>query len=347
MGILQHSMFRKVLRSLVILAVTLALVWLAFSNIEFDTLLDDLKQANYFWVIISVIIGYLAFVSRGMRWVLVVDSMGYKASAWNAIHAVTLGYFANMFVPRAGEIARCTSLSKTDDIPVDKLLGTVIAERVVDMIFLLTFILAAIILQFDNFMTFLADVEAARQTEDGSTSMLSKFIYILGGGFVVAIVLLFIFRKRIIASRLFSKIKAFVVGMKVGVTAIFTMKRKGAFVLHSLFIWTVYYLIIYLNFFALSQTTALGFADGVFMTVAGGLGMLVPAQGGIGSYHLAVTYAMLVLGKAYAMPEILSYQTGLTYATLIHTSQALMILISGAVALILLSLAGKKRKQSA
>src|SRR5690606_30260646 len=107
---------------------------------------------DYTYVIFSIIMGYLAFMSRGMRWVLLLEPLGKKPNTWNAIHSVTIGYFANLLVPRAGELARCTALYQTDDIPVNRLFGTVILERVIDMIMLLFLVLLTLILEFDLLM---------------------------------------------------------------------------------------------------------------------------------------------------------------------------------------------------
>lgn len=340
-----NKRFGKILRTLIILAVTGGLLYLAFRNIDFAEMKEDLWAANFYWVGVSVLLGWLAFVARGLRWLILIDSLGFKAKVWNSIHAVTFGYFANLFVPRAGEIARCTSLNQTDDIPVDKLIGTVIVERVIDFFFLGLFVLASLILQFDNIIAFFQSVNDARSSggdAPGGASLLTYFAIAAGIGLVI----LFIFRKRILAMPLFAKIRTFMIGVFEGMKTVYKMKSKGSFIAYTLFIWAAYFGMIYVNFFSIPGLNVLGVADGVTMTVVGGLGMVVPAQGGIGSYHLAVSYGMTVLGQSYGLEETINYQSGLTYATLIHASQTLMILISGAIALFALYLARTKKSRS-
>ncbi len=334
----------KIIRTLVVLIITGVLIFFAFRDIDTSELVHDLSEANYAWVLWTVFLGWLAYVARGLRWLILIDTMGYKAMAWHSIHAVTIGYFTNLFIPRAGEIARCTSLSQVEDIPVDKLIGTVIVERVIDFIFLGMFVLAALAIQFDNIMGFFTAISEARASSDGSGS--STLLYVLGGGFTVAVIILFLFRKHILELPIFLKVRAFLLGVFDGMKTVYKMKRKGAFIAYTLLIWLTYFGMIYFNFFSLPKFDLLTIGDGVTMTVIGGLGMVVPSQGGIGSYHLAVAYGMTVLGSAYGLENIFNYQSGLTYATLVHSSQTLMSLFTGSIALFALYLARTRKKRS-
>jgi len=340
-----NKRFGKILRTLIILAVTGGLLYLAFRNIDFAEMKEDIWAADFRWVLVSVLLGWLAFVARGIRWIILIDSLGFKANVWNSIHAVTFGYFANLFVPRAGEIARCTSLNQTDDVPVDKLIGTVIVERVIDFFFLGLFILASLILQFDNIIAFFQSVNEARSS-GGDAGEESNLLTYIGIAFAAGLIVLFALRKRILAMPLFDKIRSFMFGVLEGMKTVYKMQRKGAFIAYTLFIWAAYFGMIYVNFYSIEGLDILGVADGVTMTVVGGLGMVVPAQGGIGSYHLAVSYGMTVLGQSYGLEETINYQSGLTYATIIHASQTLMILTSGAIALFALYLARTKKSRS-
>ncbi|QTN38112.1 flippase-like domain-containing protein [Cryomorphaceae bacterium] len=340
-----NKRFSKILRTILILVITGVLIFFAFQGIELDELIQDLSEANYWWVLWTVLLGWFAYVARGLRWLILIDAMGYKANTWRSIHAVSIGYFTNLLVPRAGEIARCTSLSQTDDIPVDKLFGTVIVERVIDFIILGLFILTALIVQFDNIMGFFTAVGEARSTGSSGGGISTLLLYLAGIG-VLVLVLFWVFRKRLMATVLFEKVRGFILGVFDGMKTVYKMKRKGAFIGYTLIIWFTYFGMIYYNFFSLPNFDVLGIGDGITMTVIGGLGMVVPSQGGIGSYHLAVSYGMTVLGSSYGLEDILNKQSGLTYATLVHTSQTLMSLVAGSIALFALYLARTRKNRS-
>ena len=130
------------------------LLWLAFRKTDPTELWESLRHADYRYVILSMLMGYAAYISRGMRWLLLLETMNYKPRSWASIHSVAIGYFANMAVPRAGEVARCTSLNKLEDIPVSKLFGTVIVERTLDFIMLISFVSGALLTSYSSFTAF-------------------------------------------------------------------------------------------------------------------------------------------------------------------------------------------------
>ena len=129
----------------------IGLAYLAFKNQDPKTLISQLKDVNYFWVLASIAFGFIAIVSRGLRWVILLKNLNYSIGRLNSIYAVAIGYFTNIAVPRAGEITRCTSLNQTENIPIDKLFGTIILERAIDFIFLISLSLLVLILKFELF----------------------------------------------------------------------------------------------------------------------------------------------------------------------------------------------------
>ena len=127
------------------------LTYLAFKNQDPKTLIAQLKDVNYFWILASILFGFIAIVSRGLRWVILLKNLNFSIGKLNSIYAVAIGYFTNIAVPRAGEITRCTSLNQTEDVPIDKLFGTIILERAIDFIFLISLSLLVLILKFELF----------------------------------------------------------------------------------------------------------------------------------------------------------------------------------------------------
>ena len=146
---------KKWIKYLLFLAVAVLLLFLAFKNQNPKTLVEQLKTVDYLWVWISIICGFLAIVSRGIRWVILINNMGYQTSTLHSVYSVAIGYFTNIAIPRAGELTRCTTLSQSENIPVDKLFGTIILERTIDFIILISLICFTFLIEFEAFSTFL------------------------------------------------------------------------------------------------------------------------------------------------------------------------------------------------
>jgi uncharacterized membrane protein YbhN (UPF0104 family) len=316
-----NKVLKNVLKYTVFIAIAVVSFYFAFKGIKFEEFLNDLKAARYEFVFLSMVMGYLAFISRGMRWVLLLEPIGEKANTWHAIHAVTIGYFTNLFVPRAGELARCTALYQTDKVPVNKLFGTVILERVVDFIMLIGLMLLTLIVEFDRLQRFFVDAFAQDPGEDsgGNAYKIIALLMLVSGG-----IALYFLRHRFSHLPLYGRVKDFWGGIKDGLRSIGKLKSKWPFILHTIFIWAMYYLMVYICVFALPQTKDIDPSSGLFIMIVAGLGMVVPTPGGAGSYHYLVKMAMVTLG--------ISATVGLSFATLVHEGQLLMTIIGGAIA---------------
>jgi uncharacterized membrane protein YbhN (UPF0104 family) len=326
---------KNLLKYSIFFGLAVLLVYLAFSKSDPAKLWADILQADYWWVLLGAFLGYTALISRGYRWLILLEPMGYKPKAWNSVHSVAVLYIVNMAVPRAGEVARCTSLNQVENIPVDKLFGTVILERVVDFVMLLAIMLFTFFMYVDELLQFFA--LALGNTQAGSPSNNTKFI-LLGVAAVFGVLFL-IFRKRIINHPKFETVRNFWNGMKEGLKTIKTMRRKRAFILHTLYIWSTYFLMVYVAFYAMPTTSHLAWHDAFFVFVAASLGIVVPTPGGIGAYHYLVMLALTILG--------LSETDGLAYATIVHSSQTLMLLIAGAFGFLFLYLERRKKDTNA
>lgn len=310
---------KNILKYLLFLGIGGFLFYLAFRNTEFEKLVEDFKHANYGYVLASMVMGYLAFISRGIRWTLLLEPLGKKPNKWNAINAVTVGYFSNVLVPRAGELARCTALHSTDKIKVDRLFGTVILERLIDGLMLMLLILLTFVLKFDELMSFFNSAFSNNDTPEDSSGLVIKIsiaAVILGG-----LIAVYFLRHKFAHLPGYVKARNFWWGIKDGIRSIGKMRSIWPFVLHTLFIWALYYGMLYVCFFALDTTDHLSPADGLFIMIVAGLGMVVPTPGGIGAYHYLVMLGLSI----YGIPK----DDGVSFATLVHTCQLVMILISG------------------
>tara|TARA_B100001057_G_scaffold128596_1_gene127682 strand:- start:712 stop:1713 length:1002 start_codon:yes stop_codon:yes gene_type:complete len=319
----------SVLKYLFFLILGGGILYLVLKGKDLNKMLEDLRSAEYKYLVASMVFGYAAYLFRALRWLMLLKTMNYNTSVSHATNAIAAGYFANVVFPRAGEIVRCTSLYKVTGIPVNKLFGTVLLERAIDLVMLLACIAVGFVLKYNELSSFVGSVGGGT----GSAG-LSNTKLLIAVCFFVVLSGLYFFRDQLKQSKLYQKVVFLGVGVKEGFQTAFFMKQKELFVLYTLLIWLMYLLMTYVCFFSIPETSSLRFIDGLYIMVIGGLGMIVPVQGGLGPYHAAVTLGIVSLG--------LSETTGITLALLIHTAQSIMILITGTIAAIVLSFAKRK-----
>ncbi len=318
--------WRKVLSTLLFFAIGMGLFWLAMQGVEdTDALVRDMRSAKWWGIAASFLMGYLAIVSRGLRWNLLLAPMGHYPSPSRSVHAVAFSYFANAFVPRSGEVARCAALNQTDDIPVDLLLGTVITERVVD--FLMLFGLVAFSL-VTNLQAFLLLMEKAELPATASLVTLAA-LGLAGLGLVFWLV------QQKGRSGLLGKMASFLQGIGQGIQSVLAMEKRAAFMAHTFFIWVMYFLMSYVLFLAIPAVDTIGLTDAVLVMVAGGFGMVLPAPGGIGSYHWAVSLGFAAVGFVGDI--------GFAVANVIWLTQTLMMVAAGGLGYIVLFLYRMRR----
>jgi len=290
-----------------------------------DALIEKMSSAPAWAISLTFLMGLLAVISRGLRWNLLLSPMGYKASHTNAVASVAFGYLANIFVPRSGEVARCATLNSTDDVPVDKLIGTVITERVVDVAMLLVFLTVALITNFDAVIGMLSSV----QIPGGSALVmlgLALGVFAIGG---------YAMLKR---RRKSSKVLNFIKGIIYGVKSIQNMEGRIPFVLHTLFIWIMYYLMAYVLFVSMDGLEELGIFQGLWVMVSGGFGMLFPSPGGVGSYQGAVMLGFESVGYDKVI--------GLAVGNVVWITQTTMLIIAGSIGYFLIIIARLNKSQA-
>jgi uncharacterized protein (TIRG00374 family) len=291
-------------------------MYFAFKDQNISEIISMMSYVNYKFIFISMICGALAIISRGLRWVFLIESLGYKASNKNCIHTVSVGYLTNILVPRAGEISRCTSLQQVEKIPFDKLFGTIILERLIDLAILIILVFIAFVYKFAEISLFFEKVLGTDSSTNSNNTLLIVLV-------VFGTIFLFIqlFKKRLSQFSLFQKIKNIINGLKDGLASFNNLKEKTPFIIHTILIWLMYIVMTFICFFAIEETEHLNILDGIYITIIGGLGMVVPSQGGIGSYHLAVKLGLSGIGIAM--------QPALLFAFAVHTAQTLMTIIFG------------------
>ncbi len=299
------------------IAIGIYLSWYFFSGLT-DKQLEQTKNAfynaNYFWVFLSLFVSFLSHVSRSYRWLFLLETMGYKPKFSNAYHAVMSGYVINFTVPRSGEIARAGLLASYEKVPFEKGFATIVVERVVDVIMLGIVVLISGYLQTDS-----EAFNKITQSEEGGSSNLIWYIFI---GMVVfgTVGLVFYFKNK--------KIKAFVneklLGFYDGLKSIWTMKKKWAYIFHTVFIWVCYVGSIWIAALAFEETKeiTIGCIFGMFVVGAAAISLL---PGGIGAYPAWLTAVLLIYGIDFAGFGIFTW-----------VGQTLMLVILGLISLFLI-----------
>jgi uncharacterized protein (TIRG00374 family) len=322
-----NATIKTALKIIIPLILTVLIVWYISGLFDFEKVKNKLQHADYSWVAITIVISLLAHLSRAYRWNLLIEPLGYKPPLGKTFLAVMVGYFGNIFVPRMGEVLRCVVLNRIDRVPFNSSLGTVVAERVIDFLCLLTLIGISLLLEFERFSALISKLFAAKEKTPGMMGN-NNFIIVAGFIAIIFIIIFYFFRKAIFSSSFFMGLKKFAYGIWEGVISIKKMERKWSFILHTFIIWICYYFMTYLIFYSLPATADLGPMAGLVILIVGGLGMSAPTQGGIGAFHYLVAGALQLF---YGLTE----DDGVAYALLIHTSQLISVLVVGFISLII------------
>ncbi|WP_288443445.1 lysylphosphatidylglycerol synthase transmembrane domain-containing protein [uncultured Chryseobacterium sp.] len=322
------SPVKSILTIVISLAFAGFFLWLALRGLDFKVIQKSLAKANYIWVLFASVFGLLAYWFRAIRWNLMLEPMGHRISNSNALWSISFGYLMNLTIPRSGEVARATALYGVEKVPVDKSFGTIILERVVDLICMLGFLGLTLLFKYDAILSFYKN--------SGVNINPTKIILILSI-LVIGTVLFFVFRKKLAEVPFLGKVVSFIDGIFQGITSIFKLKEKGKFILYTLGIWICYYLAAYLVCFALPETSAFTFADGFFIIVVGTLGMIIPASGGIGAYNLAMKYGFMALFISVGKSADFGGEMGLTYSFISLPLQIVIMLVMGLISIPMLA----------
>jgi glycosyltransferase 2 family protein len=311
---------------LAFLIVGLALMWFAFRSVDFNKLSSELKEADYSWLLLSIFFGLVAFISRARRWMLLINPLGHHPSFMNSFYALMTGYLANLALPRVGEITRCVALGRKEKIPVEQLIGTVVVERTIDFISLLTIMVTLIFTSSSDIGLFMKEsilkpIEQNVVAVFGSTWILWAILFITG---TIILGLMIGYRHSLRKIRFFAKMFDLARGIINGLKTITNLKRKWEFIFHTVFIWINYALMTWVVVFSLEITSNISFGNSIFLLVIGGLAMSAPVQSGLGAFHYIISRGLLIV---YGIP----LEDGLVYALLTHESQLIFVVIIGTI----------------
>ncbi|WP_405294152.1 YbhN family protein [Algibacter sp. Ld11] len=297
------------------------LVWYSLSKVSISKVIEYAQNADYTWIILGVFLGLLSHLSRSYRWLFMLEPMGYKIKFGNSIMAVFATYLINYTIPRAGEVARASILTNYEGVPFEKGFGTIVAERIADMLVMLGIIAITLFLQFDFIYGFL--IEKFNPLKIG----IALFICVILG-------LLFLRLIKRSKSKLALKIRNFANGLIEGALSIFKMKKKWAFIFHTLFIWGMYLLMFYVTSFSITELHGIS-AGAILIGFISASFSIAATNGGIGSYPLAIYAAFSIFGIAE--------EPSIAFGWIMWASQTLMVILFGGISLIYLPIYNRKK----
>ncbi len=319
-----NTQLKKILKTILPISLGVFLVWYSYNATSVEDRAQIIKyitEANIFWVSISIIIGFLSHVSRAIRWNYLLEPLGYKPKLTNNILIIFLSYFANALVIRSGEVLRPTALATYEDVPFEKGFGTIVSERIIDVVMLLILILIAFLLQANIIISIL---------EENGIGLIGSVAIL-----ICAIIGLFTAIKIISksTSNIALKIKTFLRGIQDGVLSIFKMKHKWAFIFHTLFIWVSYVAMFWVIKFTVLETVDLSLSEILVAFIAGAFAMSA-TNGGLGLFPIVVSKVLVVFG--------ISEISGDAYGWIMWIAQTLMLVVFGAISFLLLPLLNRK-----
>ena len=309
------------------LAIAALLFWYLYKDEDFNEMMGRFRTANLNWIYLSIALAMVSHLLRAWRWNMLLEPLGYQLKTSRTFLAVMVGYLANFVVPRMGEVSRCGVLKKTDNVSVSRGFGSVVTERVFDMICLLAIVAFTLAIEFRRLKDFILNLFL-----DKATSLEENFITLISIGitFLFGAVLIFFLLKRNQAflrkNKYYNKLTAFLRQLVEGITSVRKLKNPVLFWVATVGIWVCYYFMTYVVFFSMESTANLGYSAGFILLVLGGIGMAAPVQGGIGAFHYLVSAGLLLYGVAE--------NEGIIFAFVLHTTNSIAIIGVGSLSLI-------------
>jgi uncharacterized protein (TIRG00374 family) len=331
------SRLKAILQYILILGITLILVAFSLRGItvaegedKFDFLLKTWQSADKTWLLIMAVIAMISHTLRAERWRMLMAPAGQQTTLGNSLLSLMVGYLVNLVIPRGGEVSRCYNLYKLEKTPVELSFGTVVVERMIDVVCLLLLIMIAFIVESTKLFAFINTLPIS--TSGLGTKVLTFSLVV--AFFVVAYVV-----ARWIIKRN-TKLNDFLIqkwrGFKEGLTTVFKLKNKWLFILHSFLIWFFYFLMSYAVIQAFPETNHLGFSAVMSLFAIGSIAMAAPLPGGTGSYHVLVPQGLVFL---YGIPQT----DAVAFTFIFHGWQTALMIVAGAISIVITSIRVKKR----
>lgn len=327
----------NILKYLLFLAAGILVFWWVYRGESPEQYKEAFRNLNYFWIIVSLVFSLLSILSRAIRWNMLIRPLGYRPKTYNSFLSILIMYFVNLLLPRAGEVFRCTILGRYERIPFTKLAGTVVVERMADLI---TLMLLAIVIILSQLGVFIEFYSTHPDIKDKVLQILSARNIILAAAALVLLVLILLISRRYLKKRtrkksgLARKLNLLKRNFIEGIRSIAKMENKWLFLGHTALIFTSWLLMLYVVFLAYGPTAHLTLRVGMITFLMGGLAMLAPVQGGIGPWHFMVYETLFIYGIDKA--------DGKVFALIAHATTNLIYLVFGLLALLIIPLVNRR-----
>ncbi|MCK5277171.1 MAG: flippase-like domain-containing protein [Cyclobacteriaceae bacterium] len=310
------------------LGIAALLLWYVYRDISFESLKKQFVNINYYWIAFSIVMALVSHYLRAYRWNILLETLGYHLKASRTFIAVMVGYFVNNLVPRLGEVSRCGILKKNDNVPMTSAFGSVVAERTLDLLILITIASITFPIEFDRLNQFVIDNFQDKIPNSESIYGLALAAFgIIIALFLLVFILFKLFRDKLHRNPIYLKIRRFTRELLDGFLSIRKIKNQIGFWLSTIGIWLLYYLMLFAVFYAFPPTSNLGLMAGLTILIMSGLGMSAPVQGGIGVFHILVSGVLALYG--------ISVEEGKVFALVAHTTQFMTIMIFGGISFVI------------
>ncbi len=329
----------NVFKYLLLLALSGALMWYALRNLDFGRMAQEVRAARPEWILLSLVVTLPGFLSRAWRWKMQLEAARRPVGFWEAYHAMMVGYLANLVLPRAGEVARCTVLARTTGVPVKVSLGTVITERLIDVLMLFSLLGLLLLVEFSRLKDFFWGLLHDRYNSLAANQtllLIAAATLALGG--VLMLTLLWRAYQRYRHHPKVQRVAEFVKGLLDGLLSVARIRNQPSFWAHTLFTWSTYFFTALALFPTLPSTAGLDWHAGLALLVIGGFGMAAPVQGGIGVFHILVQGALMAYG--------LGKEQGMAYALISHTTQTVLVVVLGGISFVASMLQTTRRRRA-
>lgn len=315
---------KEIIKLLVLFGITAVIIWYLFRDIPWMDVVETVKGFNYWWIGLSMFLGILSHFLRAWRWKLMLDASNKNVWLWNSFFAVMIGYLANSVIPRLGEITRCGVMNRKEKVSVPYALGTVITERLIDLVMLGIVTAITILSQLGLLGDFF------KEKAESVTAFLSSNWWLLVVCGLIFIGAIWFWRSdKFKESAFFSKIRDLISQGIDGLRSVQRTKNPTGFWLSTLGIWVLYFVMLWVITLGSPETKDLGPLAGLSILVMGTFGMASPTPNGLGTFHFFVASVLVLYG--------LEYEKGVIIATVMHTSQFITILIWGSLSLLLVN----------
>ncbi len=318
-----HSSVKSILKYLTMIAITALLLWLSLRGLQIegenkiDFLWDAWKKSDKFYLWLMAIVAVFSHLLRALRWRMLLQPLGHQVNLFHSFISLMTGYMVNLAVPRGGEVSRCYNLYQLEKTPVEVSFGTVITERIADVICLLFLVVASFYLEWEKLKAFLDRMDFSK----GNSINIPSWVWLAFAGFIILVGLGFFLRKN-------ERLVKLVLGFKDGLLSVFHLKNKWLFILYSIGIWVLYFVMSYCVIKAFPETSALGFSAVVTLFAIGSIAMAAPLPGGTGSYHVLVPLGLTML---YNLPQV----DAVAFVFIFHAWQTLLMIVLGLISFLI------------